>query len=60
MVHGALDLEVKIEEEEYLQAKPAVYMSNHQSMIDILILGRWASRNANHERSLGYYPKMLS
>jgi len=40
IVHRALDLKVEIEGEEYLEAKPAVYMSNHQSMIDVVILGR--------------------
>jgi lysophosphatidate acyltransferase len=39
-IHKALDLKVELEGEEYLEAKPAVYMSNHQSMIDVLILGR--------------------
>ena len=40
IVHRALDLQVEVEGEEYLEAKPAVFMSNHQSMIDVVVLGR--------------------
>lgn len=29
-----------VEGEEYLSTRPAVYMMNHQSMLDILIVGR--------------------
>ena len=40
IVNILLGLKVEIEGEEYLETKPAVYMSNHQSMVDVLILGR--------------------
>lgn len=36
----ALDVEIEIEGEEHLQTKPAVLMINHQSMFDILFVGR--------------------
>lgn len=40
LVSRALDLEVLVEGEEYLQTQPAVMVGNHQSMLDILYLGR--------------------
>jgi lysophosphatidate acyltransferase len=40
IAHRALDLKVEVEGEEFIETRPAVYMANHQSMIDILILGR--------------------
>ncbi|KAI6130281.1 hypothetical protein EDD16DRAFT_1689656 [Pisolithus croceorrhizus] len=36
----ALDITVEVEGEEHLQTRPAVMVSNHQSMLDILCLGR--------------------
>lgn len=42
LVSRALDLEVQVEGEEYLQTQPAVMVGNHQSMLDILYLGRSA------------------
>lgn len=42
LVSHALELEVEIEGEEYLQTKPAVMVGNHQSMLDILCLARSA------------------
>jgi len=36
----ALDIKVVVEGEEHLQTRPAVMVSNHQSMLDILCLGR--------------------
>lgn len=35
-----LDLEVVVEGEEHLDTRPAVLMANHQSMLDILVVGR--------------------
>jgi lysophosphatidate acyltransferase len=35
-----LNITVELEGEEYLEAPPAVLIGNHQSMIDILWLGR--------------------
>jgi len=40
MVSHALELEVEMEGEEYLQTRPAVIVGNHQSMLDILYLAR--------------------
>jgi len=38
-----IDVKVEIVEgEEYLESGPAVFMANHQSMVDVLILGRYA------------------
>jgi len=36
----ALDLKVEVEGEEHLDARPAVIMANHQSMLDVLVIGR--------------------
>ena len=36
----ALGIKVEIEGEEYLQTCPAIYVGNHQSMLDILYLGK--------------------
>lgn len=36
----ALDIKVVVEGEEHLQTRPAVMVANHQSMLDILWLGR--------------------
>lgn len=35
-----MNIHVDVEGEEYLSTRPAVYMMNHQSMLDILIVGR--------------------
>jgi hypothetical protein len=36
----ALDIKVEIENEEIVETRPVVFMSNHQSMLDIIMLGR--------------------
>lgn len=36
----ALDVKIDVEGEEHLDVRPTVLMSNHQSMLDILVLGR--------------------
>ncbi|KAF8914291.1 hypothetical protein CPB84DRAFT_1758889 [Gymnopilus junonius] len=36
----ALDLKIEVEGEEHLDERPAVLMANHQSMLDILVVGR--------------------
>jgi lysophosphatidate acyltransferase len=33
-------IQVEIEGEEYFDTRPAVLMANHQSMLDVLVLGR--------------------
>lgn len=38
-----LGIRFEVEGEEYLSARPAILMGNHQSMVDILYLGRYAS-----------------
>jgi lysophosphatidate acyltransferase len=40
-----LDIRVEIEGEDYMKTRPAVYMSNHQSMVDVLMLGRSVRRS---------------
>ena len=35
-----LDITIEVEGEEHLSQRPAVLLGNHQSMLDILILGR--------------------
>ncbi|EGN92026.1 hypothetical protein SERLA73DRAFT_191660 [Serpula lacrymans var. lacrymans S7.3] len=36
----ALDIQIDVEGKEHLQSRPAVLVGNHQSMLDILFLGR--------------------
>jgi lysophosphatidate acyltransferase len=36
----SLGIEVEVEGEEHLQTRPAVFMCNHQTMVDVLVLGR--------------------
>lgn len=40
MAGRALDLKVEVEGEENLNTRPAVLMVNHQSMLDVLVIGR--------------------
>jgi len=35
-----LDIHVEVEGEEHLETRPAIMMANHQSMLDVLILGK--------------------
>lgn len=37
-----LDIRFEVEGEEYLSTRPAILVGNHQSMVDILYLGRYA------------------
>ncbi|KAJ8487523.1 hypothetical protein ONZ45_g14306 [Pleurotus djamor] len=47
MTAGRLvDIEVEVEGEEHLQTKPAVMLGNHQSVVDILLLGRMFPKRA--------------
>lgn len=39
-VGRALDLKVEVEGEKHLNTRPAVFMVNHQSILDILVIGR--------------------
>jgi hypothetical protein len=41
-----LDIKVEVEGEEHLQTRPALLLANHQSMLDVLILTRWAFLNS--------------
>lgn len=36
----ALNVSIEVEGEEYLDTRPAVLMVNHQSMLDVLVVGR--------------------
>ena len=38
----ALGISIVVEDEDYLANRPAIFVSNHQSMLDILCLGRCA------------------
>lgn len=38
-----LDVRVEVEGEEHLQTRPMVMVGNHQSILDILYLGRYVS-----------------
>ena len=37
-----LDIKIEVEGEEHLQTQPAVLLANHQSMLDVLVVGRCA------------------
>lgn len=41
LAHRVLDITIEVEGEEHLQNRPAVMVGNHQSMLDILWLGRY-------------------
>jgi lysophosphatidate acyltransferase len=36
----ALDIKVEVEGENHLNMRPAVFMVNHQSILDVLVIGR--------------------
>ena len=36
----ALDIKVEVEGEENMNTRPAVFMVNHQSILDVLVIGR--------------------
>jgi lysophosphatidate acyltransferase len=40
LVGRALDLKVEVEGEDHLDTRPAVFMVNHQSILDVLVIGR--------------------
>jgi lysophosphatidate acyltransferase len=40
LIKKALNIEIEVEGEEYLNTRPAVLMVNHQSMLDVLVVGR--------------------
>ncbi|KAI0082512.1 1-acylglycerol-3-phosphate O [Panus rudis PR-1116 ss-1] len=42
-----LDIRIELEGEEYLNERPAVIVANHQSMLDILMLGRVFPKRAS-------------
>ncbi|KAG7097466.1 hypothetical protein E1B28_004809 [Marasmius oreades] len=41
-----IGITVKVEGEEHLQTRPAVYMGNHQSMLDVLFIGKTMPKKA--------------
>jgi len=44
LVGRALDLKVEVEGEDHLDTRPAVFMVNHQSILDVLVIGRLMPR----------------
>lgn len=40
VVGRVLDIKVEVEGENHLDTRPAVFMMNHQSILDVLVLGR--------------------
>ena len=41
LVWRFMHLRVELEGEEHLQNRPAIIMCNHQSMLDLLVIGKW-------------------
>jgi lysophosphatidate acyltransferase len=41
LVSRFLDIKVEVEGEEHLGNRPAILMLNHQSMLDLIIVGKW-------------------
>ncbi|KAG6836190.1 hypothetical protein H0H93_010496 [Arthromyces matolae] len=58
LAKNALDLRVEIEGEEHLDSRPGVLMVNHQSMLDILVVGRLMPKQTSimSKKSLQYTP----
>lgn len=54
----ALDLKIEVEGEEELEKRPAILMMNHQSMLDVLVIGRLMPKHTSMmaKQSLKYTP----
>jgi len=54
----ALDLKIEVEGEENLDQRPAVLMMNHQTMLDVLVVGRLMPKQTSimAKQSLRYTP----
>ena len=50
LVWRFMHLRVELEGEEHLQNRPAILMCNHQSMVDLLVIGRWVIRTPTEGR----------
>jgi lysophosphatidate acyltransferase len=35
-----IEIQIEVEGEEHMSTRPAVFMANHQSMLDVLIMGK--------------------
>ncbi|KIK64758.1 hypothetical protein GYMLUDRAFT_39718 [Collybiopsis luxurians FD-317 M1] len=55
---SVLDINIEVEGEEHLRTKPAVLLSNHQSMLDILFVGRLMPKRTSimAKKSLQFTP----
>ncbi|KAJ4479047.1 hypothetical protein J3R30DRAFT_2709636 [Lentinula aciculospora] len=55
---SVMDIKVEVEGEEHMLTKPAVLLSNHQSMLDILFVGRMMPKRTSimAKKSLQYTP----
>lgn len=42
-VSWVFNIRVEVEGEEYLNNRPAILMANHQSMLDVIVIGRYVS-----------------
>ncbi|KAF8165679.1 hypothetical protein B0H34DRAFT_647462 [Crassisporium funariophilum] len=58
LVHRVLDVKIEVEGAENLKTCPAILMCNHQSMLDILIIGRLMPKQTAimAKKSLQYTP----
>ncbi|THU91903.1 1-acylglycerol-3-phosphate O-acyltransferase [Dendrothele bispora CBS 962.96] len=54
----ALDIEIEVEGEEHMETKPAVYLCNHQSLLDILFVARMMPKRTSimAKKSLQWTP----
>ncbi|KAG5648718.1 hypothetical protein DXG03_000065 [Asterophora parasitica] len=58
LARNVLQVEVEVEGEEHLDTRPAVLMANHQTMLDILVVGRLMPKETSMmaKKSLQYTP----
>ncbi|KAF5388253.1 hypothetical protein D9615_000751 [Tricholomella constricta] len=58
LARNVLQVEVQVEGEEYLDTRPAILMANHQTMLDIIVVGRLMPKESSMmaKKSLQYTP----
>ncbi|KAF8076792.1 hypothetical protein FPV67DRAFT_1665040 [Lyophyllum atratum] len=58
LARNVLQVEIQVEGQEYLDTRPSVLMANHQTMLDILVVGRLMPKQTSimAKKSLQYTP----